>query len=223
MLNTDFLYSSVKTFQDKRRPIMDTYEKRIRELKGTEGSLFYTEESKKAASQRDAALATLKREASDKMNAAIKLMRSKNHARTIAAPTEEELRTIQALKLRENITEDELTQIANSVSDNPICIGIVQEIARNNGIHKNYSSLCGNTLTIEAADRIINELVSTLNDFMEHDTTKASRHLAERQEALYGNINTPLRKRELFDTKEACFENMGIGSEELKALCAAVD
>lgn len=227
MVNTDLFYGTAAEFQRKRRDINDAYEKTMQGLEKAKGSQLYADESKKAADARDASLKALRKEYADRFNASIRCMRDANSKRGTIAPTEEGLRIIQAMQLKEQITERELTAIANSVRDCPLLLSIVQEKAAKNGILRNYTGFyTADVMPAEYAENTINALVRGVNDFMERDTAKAATIARERQERLYGAAKDaqPLPKRPLFNSKQECFkEIIGIDGAEYTAFCAAVD
>ena len=58
--NTDLFYTRAKEYQDKRKGIIDEYEKRLESLETAKGSKYFDDESKKAEDKRDEALTALK-------------------------------------------------------------------------------------------------------------------------------------------------------------------
>ena len=227
MSNTDNFYSMAANFQNKRKEITDAYEQRMKAIENTKGSRYYTEEAQKAEETRETGLKALRTEYGEKFNSSLRLMQEANAKRGTVAPTEEELRIVQALKMRESVTESELTTIANALKNSPLCLSIVQETAAKNGILRNYKVFYdGKDMPIEYAETVIKTLANGLRDFIQADTRKAARMAQERQERLYGNTQDarPLPKRALFANKKECFRELaGIDGDELNAFCAAVD
>lgn len=227
MTNTDYFYSTAANFQNKRKEIMDAYEKRMKALEDTRGSRYYTEEAQKAEETRDAGLKALRAEYGEKFNSSLRLMQDANAKRGTVAPTEEELRIVQALKMRDSVTEGELTAIANALKNSPLCLSIVQETAAKNGILRNYKGFYNaQEMPVEYAETALKTLSTGLRDFIQADTRKAARIAQERQERLYGSTQDarPLPKRALFQTKEECFREIaGLEGAEYRSFCAAVD
>lgn len=227
MANTEWLYTQAKAYQDKRRAIMNEYETRLYSLEDTKGSKYYQDETKKAEDKRDEALKALQIEYNETFTKIIKAMNEANARRTMKAPTEDELRLISALKMRENISENELTMIANAVKGNGLCLSIVQETAKKNNIMRNYCSFEeGKEMPFAAVESEINGLASSLRDFVSYDTTKAARLERKMHETHYGiNPDAPaLPKRALFNDKAGCFKELtGLTGDSLTAFCKAVD
>ena len=238
MSYTTKFFESAKRFQDKRKKIMDTYESRMNELEKHNGSEYYTEESAKAAGARDEALKSLKAEYTEVLYSFIGDMRKVNENRALTPPTEDELRLVQALKLRSKLTPPELQQAANALKGNETCLRIVQEIADElmkdrydaNGIRmhpENYMRYSdAKEMPIAAVNSVLNSLESSVKDFLEHDTKLSARIAKKHHENLYGFTEQPaeLPKRPLFDTCRDCFKELtGVSGEEFERLSAAID
>lgn len=241
MKNSENLFFHAKKYQDERKAIIEAYEKKIASLEDAKGSKLYEKESKKAAEDRDNALTSLKAEYSGGFNSILKEMRNASDTRGATPPTEEELRLVQALKLKETATQAELDRIANAVKGNGLCLSIVQDVAKKNGVMRNYISLCTEkAMPAAGVDECLKSLVNGIKDFMESDISKAARLYKEQHERLYGKMDeskapervmggymagyTPPAKRPLFDTKEGFYSViMNLKGEELTAFCNSVD
>ena len=241
MNNSENLFFHAKKYQDERKAIMDAYDNRIANLEDARGSKLYDKESKKAAEERDNALASLKAEYSGGFDSILKEMRNASDSRGETPPTEEELRIVQALKLKEKTTQAELDRIANAVKNNGLCLSVVQDVANKNGIVRNYLSLCTEkAMPAAGVQDCLKILTKGIKDFMNYDTKHIARVARETQERHYGKLDqlppaektlsgwtsgyTPVPKRPLFDTKEAFFSIiMNLKGEELAAFCASVD
>ena len=241
MNNSENLYYHAKKYQDERKAIIDAYEKKLAALEDARGSKLYDKESKKAAEERDNALASLKAEYSGGFDSILKEMRNASESRGATPPTEEELRIVQALKLKETATQAELDRIANAVKNNGLCLSVVQDVANKNGIMRNYISLCTEkAMPAAGVEDCLKTLSGGIRDFMDYDTVRAARLAREAHERIYGKIDetkpaektlggwtsgyTPVPKRPLFDTKEGFFSVVAnMKGEELAAFCASVD
>lgn len=232
--NTDLFFKRAKEYQDKRKGIVDAYEQREKQLKDAKGSKYYSDQMKAAAAARDAALEALQAEYADYFRISLEAMSAANGKRGVVPPTAEQVAVLQVLKMRGKVDDAhrsafqrELDRAANSCADNPMCISVINDIARENGIMRVYSS-SAKEMSIEDADRAIRNLRDALSDFMRYDTSRAARIGQEHYARVYGaaNIGQPLAKRPLFDTKEDCFETITHGSLKggsIEAFCAAVD
>lgn len=225
--NTDLFYTRAKEYQGKRAAIVDEYEKRMKALEDAKGSKYFTDEAKKAEDKRDEALTALKDEYNGYFNIAFDAMRKANAARKMTPPTEEELRTLQLLKMKEKPTEAELAAAANTLKGNVTCLSVLTEIAHNAGYMRGYMGYSETKeMPVEEAEAAIKGLASSVRDFMDYDTPRAARVAKNHHETLYGvNPNaTPLPKRPLFEDKAGCFYEVArMGGDSLEAFKNAVD
>lgn len=225
--NTDLFYTRAKEYQGKRAAIVDEYEKRMKALEDAKGSKYFTDEAKKAEDKRDEALTALKDEYNGYFNIAFDAMRKANAARKMTPPTEEELRTLQLLKMKDKPTEAELAAAANTLKGNATCLSVLTEIAHNAGYMRGYMGYSETKeMPVEEAEAAIKGLASSVRDFMDYDTPRAARVAQNHHETLYGvNPNaTPLPKRPLFEDKAGCFYEVArMGGDTLEAFKNAVD
>lgn len=225
--NTDLFYTRAKEYQGKRAAIVDEYEKRMKALEDAKGSKYFTDEAKKAEDKRDEALTALKDEYNGYFNIAFDAMRKANAARKMTPPTEEELRTLQLLKMKDKPTEAELAAAANTLKGNVTCLSVLTEIAHNAGYMRGYMGYSETKeMPVEEAEAAIKGLASSVRDFMDYDTPRAARLAQNHHETLYGvNPNaTPLPKRPLFEDKAGCFYEVArMGGDSLEAFKNAVD
>jgi hypothetical protein len=225
--NSDLFYNRAKEYQSKRKEVMDTYESTLAKLEKAKGSHLYTEETEKAAKTRDAALQSLQREYNEYFRISLDAMADANNKRGIAALTADQLSILQALKMRDNVSQKELDRAANSCKDNALAISVINEIAKKNGFMRGYHTENGE-MSVEDADKVINNLKAALPDFMAHDTSKAARIVAEHNARLYGTTGNerPLAKRPLFEDKASCFNQLlpfGMSEATYNGFCTAVD
>lgn len=227
MNNTNVFFALMKKYQDDRNEIISSYETRVKQLEPTRGSVYFTDEMKKAEDEKDAALKQLKGEFWDYISKPLYEMRITNKNRGMTPPTEEELRLVQLLKMKENTNEAELRAAANTLKHNATCLSILAEIARKNNIYVNFITFADSKeLPVDAAETYINSLTEATKDFIEYDTTRASRVARKYHENIYGvDINAPaLPKRRIFETKEECFEEfIGLSGDAYTAFIEAVD
>ena len=225
--NTDLLFRRAKEYQDKRKGIVDEYEARMKALEDAKGSKYFTDEAKKAEDKRDEALTALKGEYGEYFRISLDAMSKANAARKMTPPTEEELRTLQLLKMKDKPTEAELAAAANTLKGNATCLSVLTEIAHNAGYMRGYMGYSETKeMPVDEAESIIKGLASSVRDFMDYDTKKAARIAQAHNERFYGvNPDAPaLPKRPLFEDKAGCFlEVCGISGNNLTAFENAVD
>lgn len=227
--NTDLFYARAKTYQERRAAIVSSYDTRMKALERTKGSVYYTDECKKAAAAKEQNLTALKAEYWEYFNIAFKAMREANAGRSMTPPTEAELRTLQLLKMRDKPTEAELDAAAKTLKGNVMCLSILTEISHSAGYLKSYEKYAETKeMSITTAEGTIDGLYKAVRDFMDYDTTKAARISREAHERQYGlteaDKNRELPKRPLFETKAECFEIIaGLSGDRLEAFKNAVD
>ena len=224
--NSDLFFTKAKDFQDKRIEIMSIYEKRLAELEKAKGSQLYKEESEKATQTRDADLQALQNEYRKYFRASLDAMADANGKRGITPPTASQIAILQALKMRDSVSQKELDQAWIACKDNAISVSILNEIGRKNGYIRGYHSETGE-LSADEVDRIIDSLRNGIDDFMAHDTTRAARTVAAHNMRLYGmSSERPLKKRQPFADKVGCFNTLlpfGMSEETCTAFCKAID
>lgn len=225
--NSDVFFERARQFQVKRAAVVDAYGKRIKALEDTKGSKYFSDETKKAEDTRDEALNALKEEYRQYFNTIIDAMRKANASRKMKAPTEEELRILQLLKMKDKPTQTELTTAANALKGNAACLSVLTEISHTAGYANGYMTYSdAKELSVDTVDKALTGLCEAVKDFLEYDTSRAARLERNYNEANYGkDPNAPeLPKRRLFETKNDCFEIVGrIGGDTLTAFCDAVD
>lgn len=212
-------------YQNKRKEIVDAYQTRMNQLENSKGSQFYISEAEKATETRDSALSALKSAYSIRFDDTIEAMSKANSTRGIVAPTTEELNIVQALKMREKVTQSELDAAANSLKSSPLCLSVLTELGQKNGFARGYMNYAEiHEMPSSDVEMTLRGIVSELRDFMEYDTSKAARLGASHHSALYGGEMPALAKRPLFYDKEECFSQLaGLSGDALKAFIAAVD
>lgn len=225
--NTTLFFTRAKEYQDKRKGIVDTYDKRLEALEDAKGSKYYTDEVKKAEDTRDEALTALKGEYGEYFRISLDAMSKANGSRGMTPPTEEELRTLQLLKMKDKPTEAELAAAANTLKGNATCLSVLTEIAHNAGYMRGYNNYSENKeMTVEGAEATIKGLASSVREFMDYDTPRAARLARAHQERTYGvPADAPaLPKRALFEDKAGCFRELaGLSGDSLTAFENAVD
>lgn len=227
MKNTETLYTRAKEYQDKRAEIITAYETRMNELEDKRGSEYFEKESRKAVTDREEALKPLKAEYLGYFIETLNAMTAANTNRAMTPPTEEELRLIQLLKLKEKPTEAELEAAANTLCNNATCLSILTEIAHKQGYIKGFANFSkAKEMPVDTAEATINQLNGNLRDFIEHDTSRAARVAQNYHKNVYGlsGDEKPLPKRAIFQSKDECFKELaGLSGDAYDAFCAAVD
>jgi|GEM_PF-3364047 len=160
MKRTDILFSAMKDFTDARSAARAEYLAKLKPLETAKGSKYYDDTHKEADKARRAIVDEARAKAADTVSVMIESMRKANSVRAMAAPTDEQLRILQALKMREKVTLNELDAAANAMRGNGAGLAMVEEIARNSGVaHRNYNALATAGLSIAEGERAIDNLL----------------------------------------------------------------
>ena len=221
--NTEVFYTKAKEFQDKRSRIVADYEADLKRIEAYKGSEGYTKDLEKITEKRDSALEALRGEYRPGFNVIIDGMTEAIGKRTVSAPTNEQINLLNALRMRKKVSQFDLQRVAESVKDNPIALGIVTEISRDQGYLRGYDHLC-KEMSSERASEIVTSIRKGLADFMEFDTSRASRLAKRYNEQHYGITDQPLPKRKIFSDREGCFREIGgIEADTLKSFSDVVD
>ena len=225
--NTTLFYTRAKEYQDKRKGVIDTFDSHMKALETAKGSKYFEDEAKKAEDTRDEALKALKDEYGEYFRISLDAMSKANASRKMTPPTEEELRTLQLLKMKDKPTEAELAAAANTLKGNATCLSVLTEIAHNAGYMRGYMGYSETKeLPVSDVEDTIRGLHNSVREFMDYDTPRAARVAREHNERMYGATpNAPaLPKRPLFEDKAGCFYEVArMGGDTFTAFCNAVD
>ena len=183
---TTWMYNAVKTFTDARTAAVEAYQKRMKELTDMKGSKYFIDEKAKAVKARDMAIEQARLECRKSLSGTFKTMRDNNAKRGIKPPTEEQLRTLQMLQMREHVTETELQAAANAMNGNGSALQVVQEIARKHGLHGIDYRTEANDFSIQQASDEIDKLASACNRILETSARRAAYLGAKQNSAVHG-------------------------------------
>jgi len=221
--NTETFFAKAKQFQDKRAQMVSEYERKLESLKRYEGSEGYKNEVEKLQKEHTEALTALQTEYRRSLRTVLKGMEEAISRRKINAPTNDQLNLIHLLKMRDKVSQEELDRVAEMVSDNGIAMGIVQEIANDNGIMKNYNSMC-KEMSSSYASKVVGNISEGLEDWLMYDTGRAGRAVNRYTHEHYGTPERELPKRPLFEDMEGCFSDLaGLDGDGLRLFSEAVD
>ena len=225
LTNSEIFFKAAKTFQDERKHINEEYEQALKDLENKRGSEYYKAETARLKEERDSRLSALKQDSGSTMLNAIEAMRKTAAQRATVAPTDEQLRVLQVLRMRETVSEKELTEAAQCLKNCPLGLSVIQEIAGKNGVIRNFKRFYkGDKMPSEFASSALDTLEYETKDFLAYDTKRTARIAAQYQSNRYGQDESrPLPKRPLFDEKKACFQELGISLDNVDKFLAAVD
>lgn len=216
-------------YQNERERILDEYEARMKELAKAKGSRLYNDESKKASQKKERELAALKKTYREYMEGLIYKMRLVNERRSMQAPTEEQLRILSMLKMKDSYSKAELNAAANALKDNASCLAILKEISDRSGQTTSYirglvAESTAASMPLDITEKNIAGLEAGVKEMIEFDTPKPARIYSRFREINYGDSPDLPRKGKQFDTKEECFKKLGgLTGNELKTFCSIID
>ena len=142
--------------------------------------------------------------------------------RSMNAPTTDQVNLLNVLKMKKKVTLEECQRAAEAVKDNPLALKIVTEIANDHGILRSFDRMCPE-MSSEQATNVVSVLKNSVEDFLAHKTSRASRIAEKYYISNYGAYNGVLPDRRLFDSKEEFYSSMGISEDVLSQFADIVD
>lgn len=219
---SQILYVYLKEFQKRRLKMMEDYDLAAKRLKRFEGSSGFVEDMNKLQKKLENDLKALQTEYRPKLQRIFERMEAAVDGRKMDPPEGWMVNMLQILRMKENVTSEDLDKVAESVKECGLALDVVDEIAKKHGILRSYSTR--GEMSSKHAREIIRGLRSGAEDFLQHDTTRSARIAAERHADLYNANIGPLRKRPVFDTAEGCYlEIGGISGDSLAQFRKIVD
>lgn len=123
------LCNEVRDFLRASQAIIDEYEKTVEELAETAGSEFHRRRTAEAADERDTALARARSRASERLDPILNTIERRLDDAPLVAPSDEQLRAVQLLSMRKNVSAGELQQCARLCADCPAALELLREVA----------------------------------------------------------------------------------------------
>lgn len=165
---TTWLYNAMKKFTDTREAARLEYVQRMKALEDAKGSKYYIDEKNKAASRRENIVEQARLECRQSLAGTFKTMRENNSKRPMQPPTDEQLRILELLKMRDNVTAGELQQAANAMNGNGAALQLLYEFARKMEIH-NMADIRqdANEFSIAQAEDEINRIAGECRRILE--------------------------------------------------------
>ena len=220
--NSDLFYKKALSFQDKRVEIKENYNKALKSIERYKGSPAFKQESEKIEKQYSDSLVALKQEYSQSFNTIFDAMQNEIGKRPAKSPSSEQLNLLNLLRMKKKPTRSDFEMTANACIDCPLALSIITELAKANGVYQNYTRM-NPEIDNTYAERIVDGLREGVKDFVEFDSSRASR-VAQRYYSINQGIETELSPRRTFSDKAGCFSEIGGLSEEVTAqFCKVVD
>ena len=235
MSNTFTMYDTVTTFQRRQREAYDAYIEAMKGLETAKGSQYYSDRQREAMDKRKAAEEQARSDARYWIKKTAESMIEANKARKAVPPTAEQLAILQTMKLRTDISDAELDQIANAMDGNAMALGVVNDFAkevyqrRNNSantgsrhpyrITKNYLAMVKGDYPIAEMEKEIAHIARACGSIVDSDGANRVRgRVMELHSAKYGgNADRDTLAREKIASSEQEFYE-GITSVPVETL-----
>lgn len=133
MTNTQRYLNSIKGFRKDLQEVNDKFKPEYERLERFKDSGSYAQSKKLLDDRRNAEVEELRREYADRLKSAVDAMEKTYMNRPASAPTQEQLSVLQALKLRDHVSRDELRRAARTMRGCPVAERALEEIARKSG------------------------------------------------------------------------------------------
>ena len=226
MSNTTALYRAIAAYMLTRSEAREEWQLMVRRYASAKGSQMYVDEMKKAREKMDKTVADAQFIARQEIREIIKAMAENADKIKMVPPTEEQIRILQLLSMKEKVTPAELEGAANAMNGNTTCLSLVDELARKSGV---ITTPFTSRLSVKSYDpQTARQTIKNLNDACQtiiNNISGASRArllAAEAHHRMYGGTFDPYEFPEEagFADETDFYEKMGV---PLSAFSAAVD
>ena len=133
MNNTTRYLNTIIRFRSDLQAVNERFQKEYDRLERYKDSEYYENDKKFADEQRASLVDGLRREARERLSRVVDDMEKTYMERPASAPSDEQLRILQALQMRASVGRDEWLQAANSMEGCAVGQRVLEEIARKNG------------------------------------------------------------------------------------------
>lgn len=130
MNNLEWYYHIVQKYREGLTRINTKFDEKIKAKAGYKGSAQYEKDIAAIEKGRMGEIAALRADCGSDFDRCLASMSKNAKNRPAVAPTEEQLRLIQLLKLKERVTREDLEHVANSMQECGLALSILEEIAR---------------------------------------------------------------------------------------------
>lgn len=227
MKNTEYFYDTVRRYRQCLTEINAKFDKRIAEKAGYAGSPRYTEDVKAIELDRASEIAALRADCAESFDTCIKSMELHAQSRPAVAPTDEQMRLVQLLKLKESVTRDDLTHAALACEGCPLALGVLEEIATAHDILGFHAG--GNTLSDQFVRDAIRAFAKSARTTLTLDRTNNRAELMRGTEGphgtapAFGNIEKFRLDVDPENAQDCAGRWGGVPTSFYEAFCKAVD
>lgn len=184
MKNTEWYHAIVVKYRRGLNEINAKFDRRVEEKAGYVGSARYETDLQKINGDRAGEVEALRRDCSADFDRCLSKMQTAAQSRPAAPPTDEQMRLIQLLKLKESVTRDDLTHAALACEGCPLALGVLEEIATAHDILGFHAG--GNTLSDQFVRDAIREFAKSARTTLTLDRTNNRAELMRGTEGPHG-------------------------------------
>lgn len=213
-------YQAVQQYHIQLREITRQYENEMQGLERFRGSNGFEEDAKSAQAERDKATAALRQESGLRFDSILDSMAKAAQAQPMTAPTQEQLALLQALRMREHLSRDDLECAANSMQSCPVALGVLRELAQKHELMGMGVTVAGGTMDTDSALHTIGTLRRSCKTLLRGETTYSTMNLDG------AGLTATINKMACFPntvTKDHGFQKVQPNKEAVVAFCKAVD
>lgn len=128
------LVNEVRDFLRAELAVENEFEHTVAELDEMRGSEYHRRRTAGAEAERDEGLARARARASEKIDPILDTLERRLDDMPLVPPTDEQLRALQLLSLRKNVSAGELQQCAQLCADCPAALELLRETAGERGM-----------------------------------------------------------------------------------------
>lgn len=226
MSNTTNLYRTIATFMQARSEAREELQLMTRRYASARGSQMYVDEMSKAKQKWEKTIADAQLVAMQEIRETLKAMAEKADQIKMQPPTEEQLRILQLLKMKEKLTEAECSGAANAMDGNAAALALLDEMATKSGVvHVPFvRTLAVKTYSPDTARQTIKELGEACFEIVNNASGASKPALLAKQwhKNTFGGSFDPfeLPQEKPFEDESEFYTRMNI---PLSAFSAAVD
>ncbi|MCI9403498.1 MAG: hypothetical protein HFF04_07505 [Oscillospiraceae bacterium] len=133
MKNTERYYQAVLVFRQAVEGVNEKFRPQYERLEQFKDSKHYQEEKETLDKARSELLAEVRELAMKELNEACDAMKAAYGSRPLSAPSDEQLRLLQTLQMREKLGVDELRQASVALEGCPAALEVLRELAHKHG------------------------------------------------------------------------------------------
>ena len=213
-------HQAVQQYHDRLREITRQYENEMKGLQRFEGSAGYEEDVKSAQQERDKETAALRQEYGPRFDSILNGMEKAAQGQPMTAPTQEQLATLEVLKMRERLSRDELQKAMNSMADCPVALGVLRELAQKHEIIGMGVTVAGAMMDTDSALHTIDVLRRSCGKLLRGESSYSTMNLDG------AGLTATINRMAAFPntvTKYHGVQRVEANAEAVAAFCRAVD